>query len=52
MGWADGVDQGIAGLFLQAFALHGADGQSKGGVLANQGAIRPLADGEQGFSHA
>jgi hypothetical protein len=46
MGWAERVDQGIPGLFLQAFALHGADGQSKGGVLADQGAIGPMANGE------
>jgi hypothetical protein len=52
MGWANRLDQSITGLFLQAFALHGADGQPKVGVLANQGAIGSLANGEQGFSHA
>jgi hypothetical protein len=51
MGWADSVDQGITSLFLQGFALHGADGQPKGGVLADQGAIGLLAHGEQRFSH-
>ena len=52
VGWANGMDQGITGLFLQGFALHGADGQPKGSVLADQGSIGPLADGEQGFSHS
>lgn len=52
MGWADGVDQGITCFFLQALALHGADDDPKGGVFADQGAIGPLADGEQCFSHA
>jgi hypothetical protein len=51
MGWAERVDQGIAGLFLEGFTLHGADGQSQGGVLTDQGAIRSLADSEQDFSH-
>ena len=52
VGWANGMDQGITGLFLQGFALHGAYGQPKGSVLADQGAIGPLADSEQCFSHA
>ena len=50
--WANGMDQGITGFFLQGFALHCADGQPKGSVLADQGAIGPLADSEQCFSHA
>jgi hypothetical protein len=52
MGRTDGADQRIAGLFLQGFALHGADGQTKGDVFSDQGAVRPLADGEKGFSHS
>ena len=52
MGWADGVDQGITCFFLQGFAFHGADDQPKSGVFADQGAIGPLADGEQCFSHS
>ena len=52
VGWANGMDQGITGFFLQGFALHGAYGQPKGGVLADQGSIGPLADSEQCFSHA
>jgi len=46
------MDQGITGFFLQGFALHGAYGQPKGSVLADQGSIGPLADSEQCFSHS
>ena len=44
VGWANGMDQGITGFFLQGFALHCADGQPKGSVLADQGVIGPLAE--------
>jgi hypothetical protein len=52
MGRANRTDQGIAGLFLEAFAIGCTNDKSKGSVLANQAAIRPLVNGELGFSHS